>query len=260
MNSKTRKALMDLTLDFYERIGPFWNLDHDYSWDGWDRSFVNLKNLEKNRSLQVLDVGCGNARLAAYLQKLLPSIEFDKWFYTGTDFSPFLLSKAKDLCSQRDISHKLLQHDIYKDFPSDLDSKKFDLVTAFGLFHHLPDQNFRNRVFLELAQRLENKGFLVITLWQFWKIPRLQKRIVDKTSVEYEELARKWDFQVDDLDSGDAILNWVKYEFGHRFAHQFDDSEIQSWTKDGGLKLVDDFESDGRLERRNRYLVWQKVS
>jgi tRNA (uracil-5-)-methyltransferase TRM9 len=256
MNKEVIEKLVAVNLDFYERIGPFWNLDFDYAWDGWDRSFAHMEDL--SGGAKVLDVGGGNARLATYLQKLWSRPEIGSWHYTCTDFSPFLLSQARELCEERRIDYELVQHDILTQFPASVLSDSFDVATCFGIFHHVPGYENRKQIFQRIADTLKPGGLLIVTLWQFWKVPRLMKRYVEFDSPEFREFSEKWGLVADDFEQGDAVLNWVKRAHAHRYAHQFSDEEINDWEYSSALKRIDDYESDGRLMCRNRYLVFRK--
>lgn len=50
-----------------------------------------LRGISKGKTISLIDLGCGNANLAEYLQE--KSLDFD---YTGVDFSQVLLGAAKE--------------------------------------------------------------------------------------------------------------------------------------------------------------------
>jgi len=183
MTYKTALKLIKLNQDFYNTVGQYWNSAIDYSWQGWD--FFVAKNdqynwlSQKDRSLEVLDLGCGNCRFAYFLKK-----NFDNYTinYTGIDNSDFLLYQAR--ANLKNVDGKLLyclykQDLILDQWDQYLFGKKFNLIVLFGVMHHIPTRYFRQNLINKATKFLIRNGILIFTTWNFLNIPRLQKRIVN---------------------------------------------------------------------------------
>ena len=73
---------------------------------------------------RVLDVGCGFADFADYLCK-----RYDEVYYTGIDISPRMIETAKKLHPNVDLN--------VGNILLDVEEKRFDIVTANGIFYLL---------------------------------------------------------------------------------------------------------------------------
>jgi tRNA (uracil-5-)-methyltransferase TRM9 len=253
MNSNTTQKIVDLNLDFYERIGPLWNQGANYSWDGWEEVLKVINNKFSNqKQLKILDLGAGNCRFLNYLASEV-SFDLD---YTGIDFSDSMLNLSEINKSNKIINIKILKKDLLKEsWAIDLDLNSFDLVVAFGLFHHIPGFQNRLNIFQRIKDLLVKEGIYVFTTWQFLDVPRLQKRIAWPNDLDDDFILKRLEISKSDLEQGDYFLDWVKKEIGYRYAHAFSDQEIMDLTK--GLELIKDYRSDGRNMNRNRYLIFQ---
>jgi hypothetical protein len=61
------------------------------------------------------------------------------------------------------------------------------------------------------------------------------------------------------LESGDFLLSFGDKNGAPRYCHDFDESEFDQLVSATGLRLMDDFEADGRSGDLNRYAVLQRV-
>ena len=62
MNTATQRALAAHTRRFYEEHAIAFSATREHPWSGWQRVIAGVQPSER---LRVLDVGCGNGRLAA---------------------------------------------------------------------------------------------------------------------------------------------------------------------------------------------------
>jgi SAM-dependent methyltransferase len=262
MNQKTVNILNKLNLEFYNSAGSQWNKNPNYYWEGWDKILPYIEDIEANRSgLNVLDIGCGNGRFSNFLsEKLGTNNKFNDGDnqYLGIDFSINLLGQIQKQDGFKNgfwHEHKFLEIDFLKEqIPH---TQGYNLITLFGVIHHIAGQENREKLFKELGEIMRKSMkntpncLLIFTTWQYKDVERLSKRIVDPAIIK--------GLQADELDDGDNILSWIKNEerFGvfYRYSHYYKEGEIQELLDIAGLKLISSFLSDGRTGRRNKYYL-----
>lgn len=105
--------------------------------------------LVPDRNYRILDIGCGTGRVLEMLQ------EFGRPY--GVDGSALALN----LCRQRGLGDLILA-DATRSLPFDAGS--FDLVCAFDLLEHIPDEQV---FFLEAERVLKPHGLLFLTVPAF---------------------------------------------------------------------------------------------
>ncbi|MFH1648701.1 MAG: class I SAM-dependent methyltransferase [Patescibacteria group bacterium] len=212
MDDKRIKQIINLNKKFYQQIGKDFSGKRQYPWKGWARIIKNFSDIKS-----VLDLGCGNGRFYQFISKKYPNIE-----YMGIDTNNDLLDEAREKYG----NEKFLNLDIFSDFKEIKD--RYDLVVGFGVTHHIPDENLRNKWFLELVNFINPDGFLVLSFWEFEKEP------------------------------GDYLVSWDNRKDTKRFCHQYSKSEIKEIIKEykkANLKLLDQFKDDNT----NEYLVFGKL-
>jgi len=246
------KKLNLLNQNFYTEIGQYFNHTRNYSWEGWDKLLENIKLIMEENDLDVLDLGCGNARFLEFLLKQ----EFITKSYFGLDNSDFLLEKATEKVSHYNYnSFEFLKTDLlFEDWKLD-NSQRFSLITIFGVLHHIPSLELRLSFLEKAKEKLTKNGLIVFTTWNFARVERLKKRIVDLDSEIAQNLFQKIQLEKIDLDSGDYILDWVKGQVSYRYSHYYSDSEVLELLKKTKLKLVEKFVADGRESNVNTYYI-----
>lgn len=122
-------------------------------------SQMNKLNIGLSRG-EMLDFGCGVGRLARHWLKY-----FDK--YNGTDISPAMLEKA------RELNHNLaVEFFVNGENLAILADNKFDFVYSGIVLQHLPNKEFIKKYLLEFKRILKPNGVLVFQLpskipWRF---------------------------------------------------------------------------------------------
>ena len=233
--------LSKITNDFYNTVGAEFDQTRQSYWKGWDLIIEKVYSSKNHRPVSILDVGCGNGRFFEYL---LSNGSLDLFSYTGLDLNDHLLTKGKekfDLIQHTKV--EFIEKDIIKDLKSINDD--FDLVVAFGVTHHVPNEDFRMQWFSDLANCVANKGLLVFSNWQINKIENFEEKII-KTDIE--------------LESNDYILGWNDSD-AQRYVHIYSEDEmikIENTLKGLGLKKILSFEEDGRNSKLNKYYIFQK--
>ncbi len=173
--------------------------------------------------LRVLDVGCGNARNAAFLVKTLkfPAV-------SCLDISRQMLLQAQKTAISQNISHSLqLNYGNVTAMPYPAGS--FAAVFAMAMLHHLSTTTERERAFHEIFRVLRRPSIAFVTVWNS-KQPRLEKYGGKK----------------------DALVGW-KTPSGktvERYYHFFDENELKKYAEHAGFKVHEIFfEKNGKKQK-----------
>lgn len=248
MNSVTVRRLNLINAEFYnEQAGDF-GRTRSRPWPGWRRVVESLEAPE-SRPLSVLDVGCGNARLVLALAE-----RFERFDYVGIDSSEPLLEQARArIESLEGVNGRLTAIDLVDELPSErLADRRFDLVAAFGLFHHLPGFSLRRRLLIDLAALLRPSGLIAAGFWQFGAHERFRRRFVDWQS--FNEGASD-PVDLDQLEPGDHLLAWGERGGAIRYCHWADPAEVERLLAAAGLTADELYQADGAGAALNLYAL-----
>lgn len=100
--------------------------------------------------IQVLDVGCGKAKVLLYLAANYPDSQF-----VGYDLSADALSQARQQAKQMGLKNIQFEERDLTDFEHSAESNTFDLVTAFDAIH---DQSAPQSVLNGIYKTLKKNG------------------------------------------------------------------------------------------------------
>lgn len=270
MQKKTIKKLNQLNQNFYQSVAEGFSDSRQYFWQGWKKIPAFLKNnIKKTKKIQVLDIACGNARFAQFLNN--EKIDFD---YLGLDNSAKLLEIAQQTLNQDQIKAQLINFDLIDNF---LKNKKinwpftqqFDLIVAFGLTHHLPSAELRLGFFKSLKKLLKKNGLLIVSNWQFAKDQRFEKNILNWQKIKNNskiKFFQKISLQIllHNLEEDDYILDWRKEpktsnkQQAIRYCHHLDLVASQHLFKKTRFKIIDQYLADGKSQQLNQYFVLKK--
>ena len=252
MDAATRTALRQINRDFYSRhAADFDRTRHSVGWPGWRRvtevatarhRVPATTDVEATTPLRVLDLGCGNGRFALFLERNPELRRRQPFTYLGIDLSPELIDHARTATAG--LNHVRFQRGDMEGCAT-LDAA-CDLVTLFGVLHHLPGFEFRRRALARAASAVAPGGLLALTCWQFVDDPRFEKRRLDwseEASIDPAE-----------LEPGDHLLRWGPAESGaRRYCHHTDDPELERLAHGLPLAEVDRYRADGPGNRQNLY-------
>lgn len=220
-----KEHLKKITDEFYNTVAINFDRTRQYQWTGWDK-VAEFCHKEKFTPKSCLDVACGNGRFFETLKEISPNCN-----YLGVDNNKELLKMASKY-----EEAEFMEFDVYKDWEK-IKDRKFDLVVAFGIIHHLVDEVSRAEFFNYLSSKVNKGGFIVVSFWDFLTSPKLRKKIVE------------------DLGDGDYLLNWRKGPEANRYAHFYTEKEINNLLIKAGLEVVSKFSEDGPDHNSNKYFI-----
>lgn len=238
MHPATAARLIEINREFYHRFGESFSATRHRIQPGVRQV---LNRLQGDESL--LDLGCGNGELARELAK-----RGHRGSYLGVDFSVPLLRDAEVLpqvFSAKFLDMELTQLSKNKSL---LESRKWDLVTAFSVLHHIPSAELRLDILRTVHDLLAANGKFVLSNWQFLNSEKLKNRI------------KPWDvvdFKTSDIDAGDYLLDWRGGGEGLRYVHHFSEAELSALAHETGFDVSETFYSDGETGNLGLYQVWE---
>lgn len=292
MKTDTARKLVEINRRFYDRHATDFDRTRGSAWAGWQRVADHL--LEPpfgTHPIRVLDVGCGNGRLAPFLRQRLERLarttegprqrSAELLRYVGVDASPALLESTRRRCAEIGVScdtHRLellewvLGPDAsFSAVSSDgstesvvgesvaAGSEGFDLVALFGVLHHLPGSENRAELLRRCAAELAPGGLLAVTSWRFGEDPRFEARRLEWSRAGIDP---------GEVETGDWLLRWgpatesdeVASPLGAaRYCHALCEEELARMTSQLELEVVDRFQSDGRGGRLNTYWIGRRA-
>ena len=239
MNARTVEQLLALNRAFYTQFAT---------------TFARTRKAERlnvqpmmpyiTDGVKVLDVGCGNGRLAERLEREGRHIK-----YVGVDWIPELIEAAN--------ARKTRLKNIVAEFrTADLttaqwatmahDEAPFDVIVALAVLHHLPSYALRERVLRDCHALLRVGGHVIMTNWQFMQDARLRSKIVSWAQLGID---------ADEVEAGDALLDWKRGGEGYRYCHQLTADEIARMARPH-FRVVTQFPAEKEL---NLWSVLQRV-
>ena len=209
---------------------------------GWPAGFKRILPYLRPVA-NVLDLGCGNGRLLAFL-----AAAGWRGRYVGIDSSPELLAAAAE--NAPDLQTSFLQADLLSaEWPASLRGYVPAAITALAVLHHIPGAANRGRFLAQCAALLPAGGLLIISTWQFAASPRLRKRIVPWQAVGIKD---------EDVEPGDYLVAWGEGAAGHRYCAAINEETLCGLTAGAGLARAETFYADGYEGNLNLYGVFMR--
>jgi SAM-dependent methyltransferase len=249
MDSATQLELNAINRRFYAAIASEWSGKRKHPWPGWERVWNALpaeRRAAMSGGLRVLDLGCGDGRLLAFLTQRASDVD-----YLGIDASAALLERAR----KRELAARStwLEADfIMQPLPESALETQYDLICVFGVLHHVPAHERRVQLVRELASLLRDRGTLALTFWRLDEDPRFASR-----RVRFEDYNRsaQQPIALDQLEPGDTLLRWGDRDAPPRYCHFPGSEHIQALIETSGLHMLERFRADGHQNRLNEYVL-----
>lgn len=251
MSPTVQARLLALNRQFYQTVGS----EFDRTRQGLPLGMVDLARRLAARQAEhgagrageppaVLDVGCGNGRLARALAGAGLACA-----YTGLDADAQLLAfAAEQTAGLPHVSTSFVHTDIAQGgWSAALPSSPYDVVACLAVLHHFPGLRLRARLVQELASLLAPGGVLALSTWQFLSSERLAHKQAEWAAVGID---------VAEIEPGDALLPWNQGAHALRYVHQLDLPELEQLAAAAGLRLMDAFRADGKEGNLNLYTLW----
>jgi tRNA (uracil-5-)-methyltransferase TRM9 len=225
------KRLLALNREFYARFAE------EFS-ETRSSSRVNLTPIRPylRDGVRVLEVGCGNGRLAERFDR-----EGYRLDYVGVDITSKLVETARSRQTHlRNITADFREVDVTAPgwSVSLHASAPFDLGLAMAVLHHIPSFELRRALLRDIHARLRAGGVLLLSNWQFTENERLRRKIVPWQTLGIDE---------HELEPGDALLDWRRGGTGYRYVHLLTEGEVQSLAGESGYQVLEQFYGDANL-------------
>ncbi len=241
MHPAIRQRLNTLNREFYRITAHDFDQTRQEAWRGWDGLLPHLQP----RSLNVLDIGCGNGRFGVFLAQHIGT----DWHYHGVDNSPALLERAALMLHQHapGLPVTLENRDLVNGEPFPPDTPPVDVIGLFGVLHHIPGAAERQRLMQRLAGLLAPGGLFAFACWRFYEFERFRERLIPWAAFDPELAAA--------IEPGDYLLDWRRGATAVRYCHFVDDAEHAALVAATGLTEIATYRADGQTGTVNRYSI-----
>lgn len=186
--------------------------------------------------VKLLDIGCGNGRLAGGLDQDCLRVD-----YTGIDAVPALLEIARANAARlQSVTATFRLADLMQPTWAEQlrDRAPFDAITALAVIHHIPAMTERTRVLRAMFELLRPGGVLVLSNWQYDQSARLHRKIVPWSAISLNET---------NVEPGDALLSWERGGHGLRYCHLVTASEMKALAAASDFQVSAQFPGDAGL-------------
>ncbi|MFO7631859.1 MAG: class I SAM-dependent methyltransferase [Caldilinea sp.] len=245
MRQAVQEQLLELNRRFYATVAE----EFDRTRQGLPAGMIALAKMLQMRlptQARVLDVGCGNGRLARGLAE-----SGIAGAYTGIDGDARLLVLAAAQTAALDgLTCHFAQADLAQsNWIDSATTAPYDAVVSLAVFHHFPGYELRQRLLMEMAGLLAPGGMLALSTWQFLSTARFAQRTLTWDAIGLSET---------DVEPGDALLPWNQGAYAVRYVHHLDLTEIDQLAAASGLRIVDTFRADGKEGNLNLFVVAER--
>jgi SAM-dependent methyltransferase len=245
MQPQSQIQLLALNRRFYATVADPFDATRQATPAGKVELVARLPLQGDGGPVRVIDVGCGNGRLAWLLAARGLPID-----YVGVDANRELLTRAQ---AHTQTLAQVQTHFVQADLADPAwrnalpcSAHGFGVVACLATLHHLPGADLRRRVMGELASLASPTALIALSTWQFLTTPRMAAKTLDWSVVGIDPAT---------VDPGDALLPWQQGGYAVRYVHQIDAAEIAELAAQTGLQVVESFRADGKEGNLNLYTL-----
>lgn len=186
----------------------------------WGELDAILADISENNFTKILDVGSGSGRFLEFYKKY-----FEKFpeYYLGVDNSEKIIWEAKKSFPEADFLvaemseiDKFFLKNFYKK------TEKFDAIVFLASFHHICDENIREKILQNMYEILAENGRIYLTNWNLRGQEKYQKNE-----------ASPWEF-------------FIKIGEFERYYHGFTLDELEKIFQKNNFKIIKNEIFEGR--------------
>ncbi|MFQ5526424.1 MAG: class I SAM-dependent methyltransferase [Thermoanaerobaculia bacterium] len=250
MKASTVGTLDRINRDFYRSNAAEFSRTRKRPWPGWKILFERVESSSRERldpaRVSILDLGCGNGRVLPTLSEAFG----DRFSYLGLDSSLPLLVEGGRTSAAGVEAARFGAANLGAELRAVRGDRRFDLILAFGLLHHVPSHERRAGLLGNAQGRLRPGGLLAVSFWQFGSHERFRRRFVPwrELPTELGEVDRS------DLEPGDHLLAWGD-SGALRYCHYTSPEEAETLVRASGLASAARFHADGETGDLNLYYL-----
>lgn len=179
-------------------------------------------------NLNVLDIGCGNARMIDFFQQYNCNLNN----YLGVDFSVKLIEIAR---ANHPKFNFLVKDITQNNFVNNILSNNYNVILLLAVLHHLPSKKFQLKALRNIYQVLGNNGYLIVTVWNLWQknfwLDHFRQLIL-----KYRQKNLKFLYIPYKISDGLKIKKIIK-----RFFYSFTKLELKNLLNKAGFRIIDSF-------------------
>lgn len=247
-----------MTKRFYDAHAASFSATRNAPWEGWRKAaHIFAHAVGEDRSLNVLDIGCGNFRFERFLLESLKKtdiravcIDTCKDFIEMADFASH--QNLSVLTSNTDVVTALQNGSLTDSIENMMPENRFDLSVAFGFMHHVPTFSLRAALLEKMVECTRQHGIIACSFWQFANDQRLKEKALAATRISANSGRAEFD-----IANGDYAMFWQNDETQIRYCHHFLEEEIDSLLESitSFTKVIARFSSDGKNNNLNEYVI-----
>lgn len=245
MNTEQARRIMAITKETYELIAGEFSATRSHIWP--EMEILVKKYVQPGA--KVLDLGCGNGRLA----EALPEVK-----YVGVDGCDSLAAEAKKNYALRIAHYEFRALDMLE--LEELGEKDFDVVFMFASLNHIAGEENRKKVLRDAGRILKPGGVVVMTNWNMFRVggksiwkyklqfPRYKIQFPNKLQTQNPNFqpSPKSRIQKFGLGFKDTMTLWQsgdKTKSGQLYYRAFSLREIEILFEEQGFKVVENYYS-----------------
>lgn len=238
MNKKNADAILAQTRRNYDDFAESFAKAREYVPDAIAEL---IKNIAKRQD-RVLDIGCGNGRMAPFFADRAA-------IYTGVDNSQKLINIAQK-------NHRGAVFAVGDALALPFPDGAFDLAWSSAVLHHIPSKLYRQKFFQEARRVIKSGGYFVVLVWDLRPATMMRQKQWKRLK-SFLKSQIKIALGLERLDFGDFFILWQnRYQ---RYHHIFSLEELNYLTTSAGFAVEKIGVLPQGVKENNLYIIARKV-